>query len=138
LRIIAITFGCFAVFGGTISVGLSIFGKGIVTILLGKDYLLAGVYLSAIAPLFFLKALSQTGSMMLVIVDMQKQRTIPQAVGVVIKTISDILVLPIWQVLGIIWTYIFSELAMLFGYLILGYRWFQKRRMQNKKITSPI
>ena len=108
------------------------------TILLGKDYLLAGVYLSAIAPLFFLKALSQTGSMMLVIVDMQKQRTIPQAVGVVIKTISDILVLPIWQVLGIIWTYIFSELAMLFGYLILGYRWFQKRRMQNKKITSPI
>jgi O-antigen/teichoic acid export membrane protein len=126
LRMALFTLMGFFFLGGFISIGSAFWGEEIINMLLGNGYIYAGIFLKLIAPLFILKALSQTASMLLVVIDLQKQRVFPQAFALIWKVISGLWVFPKWQVIGIIQVYIISEFFMVVGYAILAYQWYKK------------
>lgn len=128
----------FALVGAAFWVGSAVFGRQIIHLTLGSKYELSGDYFVAIAPVFLLRALSLGAAALLVAVEQQKSRLIPQTVSVALKVLLTVLILPVWHVTGIIWVYILSEMVMLVGYFWLIARWYRRVWKQRENSTVEI
>lgn len=116
-----------AIISGTLLwLGIVTMGYPIVHLLLGQRYDASATFFAALAPVFIIKFLSLSAVTLLITINYQKKRIVPQSIGVTLKVVLTILVFSRYQVIGIIFVYIFSELITLAGYLILLFKWYKK------------
>ena len=105
-------------------VGIS--GKWAIPFLLGNDFQFSGQIITILSPIMFLKAISFACAVVLVAVGWQHKRLIYQIIAAVFNIAANIYVIPIFQVTGVAWVYVISELIIVLGYLWETSQWIRK------------
>ena len=105
-------------------VGIS--GKWVIPFLLGKDFQFSGQIITILSPIMFLKAISFACAVVLVSVGWQHKRLIYQIIAAVFNIAANIYIIPLFQVTGVAWVYVISELIIVLGYLWETSQWIQK------------
>jgi O-antigen/teichoic acid export membrane protein len=92
------------------------FGQNVIQIILGPNYVNVYTYLNLIKPIFILRSLTFGITGVLIAINKQKQRLIPQAISDIFKVIGSLLVFPYLNIFGVSRIYILSEIVLLCGY----------------------
>jgi O-antigen/teichoic acid export membrane protein len=110
-------------------VGVS--GKWVIPFLLGDDFQFSGQIITILSPIMFLKAISFACAVVLVSVGWQHKRLVYQIIAAVFNIAANIYVIPLFQVTGVAWVYVISELIIVLGYLWETGQWIRKGQFQK-------
>ena len=116
----------FAIIGSIFWAGTSAFGEQFVNLAMGKAYLLSGVYLQRISPIFLIRSLTVGVTIILISVNLQKSRITPQVISTVVKIILGVMLFTALRINGLLWAYILAEVTLLIGLLWVLMKWFHK------------
>jgi len=109
----------FSVVGIILSLALLIGGEFAVNLVLGPRYLFTGDLLTLLSPVIFIKSVSFSFALIIIINGDQRKRLLPQFLVATINITLLILFIPIYGVIGVAWIYIASEMILLIGYGII-------------------
>jgi len=111
------------------------FGQNVIQIILGPNYVNVYTYLNLIKPIFILRSLTFGITGVLIAINKQKQRLIPQAISDIFKVIGSLLVFPYLNIFGVSRIYILSEIVLLCGYCwVICASLFFKNKSQLKAV----
>jgi len=131
IKSIIFTLAGFAGIGFFLWVGLSSFGGQIVNFTLGEAYSISGMYLDRLSSIFLIRSMTVGISIILISINLQKNRIIPQAVATGFKVVFGLILFTLMNIQGMLWVYILSEFVMLIGLLWVLSKWFLKIRNQE-------
>lgn len=98
---------------------ISLFGQQAIPLILGNQYIMVADFISKTAVIVMISSLNVSLTALIIISNRQKERVVPQIVSLVFKIISSLLFFPMWQVEGLRWVYVLSEIALSLGYLFV-------------------
>ena len=119
------------VIGLTLWAGIGIFGERIAILVLGDRYQLTGQLVRILSPILFLKSLSMFCAIILVAVDWQKQRIIPQIGSTATNVGLNLWAIPRFGVVGAANVFVVSE-----GILLLGYAYWTNSLLHHGATTN--
>lgn len=115
-----------------------LFGQDIVNLTLGSSYTTTGMYLGKIAPILIFRSLIIGLTAIIISVNQNKRRLIPQTISVVIKVVVSIAIFPVWRVNGLSWVYVFTEIVLLIGYIWIVIWWLKNEKTDQTQIPHRI
>lgn len=118
------------VIGTILWIGFGIFGEKIAVLALGDRYQLTGQLVRILSPILFLKSLSMCCAIILVAVDWQKRRIIPQIGSTIANVGLNLWAIPRFGVVGAANVFVVSEGILLLGYGYWTIRYFITERRQ--------
>ena len=98
---------------------VSILGQSMIYAILGDQYAMAAELISRTAVIIVINSLNVGLAAILIVHNRQKNRIVPQIVSLVLKMLASLLLFPMYQTEGLRWIYIFSEVALSLGYLLI-------------------
>lgn len=98
---------------------ISLFGQQAIPLILGNQYIMVADFISKTAVIVMISSLNVSLTALIIISNRQKERVVPQIVSLVFKIISSLLFFPMWQVEGLRWIYVLSEIVLSLGYLFV-------------------
>jgi O-antigen/teichoic acid export membrane protein len=125
----------FGLLGLALYLVVIVFGRDIVDLALDSTYTVSGTYLVKIAPILLFRSLTIGLTAIIISINQQKLRLIPQTITVLAKILISIAIFPIWQVTGLTWVYIYSELVLMLWYLWIVIWWFV-HEIKNQNVTN--
>jgi len=121
----------FFVVGIVMFLGILISGKWLVSIILGDAYAVSGDLLQILSLILLLKSISFGLAAVIVVIGEQKIRLIPQFIASIASIVLNILIIPIYGLVGAAYVYILSEFILLFGYIIVVLRRYKTERSET-------
>lgn len=106
----------FSLLGLTFFFFVQYFGQKVIQIVLGLNYDNVYTYLYMIKPIFILRSLTFGITGIIIAINKQKQRLIPQTISVIVKVIGSLIIFPYLNIQGLGRIYILSEILLLLGY----------------------
>jgi O-antigen/teichoic acid export membrane protein len=94
--------------------------------LLGTKYTFTGELLTILSPIMFLKSISFACAVVLVVVGWQHRRIVTQFISAVFNVLANIIILPIFGIVGVSWMYVVSEFMIVIGYAWTTNQWRKK------------
>jgi len=135
-QMLLLTFSAFALVGCALWGGIWLSAPRLLLFLLGEDFAASGPILAVLSPILLLKSLSFALAALLVAGGWQYHRTVAQAFSALTNAGLNILIVRRYGVLGVAWVYVLSEMVLLLGYAILGWRWWHVGR-RVEEISWP-
>lgn len=98
---------------------ITLFGREVIHLILGNQYVMAADFISKTAVIVLINSLNVGLTVTIIVNNRQKKRIVPQIVSLVFKVVASLLLFPIWQIEGLRWVYIISEIVLSFGYFLV-------------------
>ena len=117
----------FGFVGLVLSLGLFIFSKLIISIFLGEEFFETINLLRILSPILFFKSLSFGFVLVIILLDMQKKRILPQLIIAIGNILFNLILIPYFGVNAVAWVYLISEIL-----LTLGYGFITIKTLKNK------
>ncbi len=118
----------FSLAGLVLALGVGLPGQWIILNVLGEKYSQTSALLALLSPILALKSLEFCLASILVAVNWQQQRLIPQAITAAANILLNIWVIPLYGVHGVAVVYLVSEVILALGYSWLVVCWFREKR----------
>jgi len=80
---------------------------------------MAADFISKTSVIVLINSLNVGLTVTIIVNNRQKKRIMPQIVSLVFKVVASLLLFPIWQIEGLRWVYIISEIVLSFGYFLV-------------------
>lgn len=119
----------FLIVGLVLFLGILLSGKWLVSLILGDAYAISGELLQILSVVLLLKSFSFGLAAIIVVLDKQKIRLIPQFITSISAILLNIIIIPIFGLYGAAYVYIISEAILLTGYIILVFRSLHSHRL---------
>lgn len=116
--------------GATLWIGLALLARPIIRLTLGGGFAQSGDVLEILSTILFFKSCSFAMATILVAVGWQSRRVIAQAISAVANVVLNLLIVQRWGIAGVAWVYVFTEVALLIGYIALV-AWWRREHMQT-------
>ncbi len=100
-------------------VTISLFGRQAIHLILGDPYALVADFISRTAVIVLISSLNVGLAAIIIANNKQKERVFPQIVSLALKVIASLLLFSVWQVEGLRWVYILSEVLLSLGYFLV-------------------
>lgn len=114
----------YLVIGAILWLGFGLFGERIAVLALGERYQLTGQLVRILSPILFLKSLSMCCAIILVAVNWQKKRIVPQIGSTIANVGLNLWAIPRFGVVGAANVFVVSEGILLLGYAYWTIRYF--------------
>lgn len=98
---------------------IGLFGQQVFRLILGSQYIMMADFISKAAVIVLVSSLNVGLTAILITHNRQKERVFPQILSLSFKVVASILLFPMWQVDGLRWVYILSEIMLSLGYLLV-------------------
>jgi O-antigen/teichoic acid export membrane protein/glycosyltransferase involved in cell wall biosynthesis len=98
---------------------ISLFGRQAIHLVLGDQYAMVADFISRTAVIVLISSLNVGLTAIIIVNNRQKERVFPQIVSLVLKVTASLLLFPVWQVEGLRWVYILSEVLLSLGYFLV-------------------
>jgi len=100
-------------------VAITLFGQNLINLILGNQYLIVAELISRTAVIVLINSLNIGLTVTIIISNRQKERVVPQIVSLIFKVAASLLLFPVWQIEGLRWVYILSEMVLSLGYFLV-------------------
>ena len=98
---------------------ITLFGKQVIQLILGNQYLMVADLISRTAVIVLINSLNVGLTVTIIVSNKQKERVVPQIVSLILKVAASLLLFPVWQIEGLRWVYILSEMVLSLGYFLV-------------------
>ena len=116
--------------GLVMAMGVGFFGGPAVGLVLGNNYQMTSSLLVILSPILLLKSIEFGLAIVLVVVNWQQQRLVPQVISALVNVLLNIMVIPIFHVYGVAVVYVISEVVLTVGYALVLMKWFRQTAKQ--------
>lgn len=99
--------------------GISLFGEKAINLILGSEYAVVAEWIKNAAVLVFVSSLNVGLTSIIVANNRQGARVVPQLISLIFKIIASLLLFKRFDVEGLRWVYVLSEVLLSIGYLII-------------------
>lgn len=110
---------------GWILVGL--LGRQAIQWILGNQYLMVANFISRTAVIVLISSFNIGLIATIIVSNRQRERIVPQIISLILKVIASLMLFPMWQIEGLRWIYLLSELVLTLGYLFVISRIFKEQ-----------
>ncbi|HOZ38046.1 MAG TPA: glycosyltransferase [Anaerolineaceae bacterium] len=100
-------------------VAITLFGQNVIQLILGNQYLMVAELISRTAVIVMINSLNVGFTVTIIVSNRQKARVVPQIVSLIFKVAASLLLFPVWQIEGLRWVYILSEIVLSLGYFLV-------------------
>ena len=108
--------------GIVLFVGVGLLGDDLVRLLLGAEYTTTGQLITLLSPVLLLKCLEFGLASLIVALNKQKERIIPQMVAAAMNVGLNLWLIPLYGVFGAARVYVISEVVLFLGYGIIVFK----------------
>jgi O-antigen/teichoic acid export membrane protein len=115
--------------GAALWMALGLLARPIIQLTLGAGFAQSGGVLEILSAILFLKSCSFAMAAVLVAAGWQGRRVIAQVMSAVANVVLNLFIVQRWGIVGVAWVYVFTELALLTGYIALV-AWWRRERTQ--------
>ncbi|MFZ3069765.1 MAG: oligosaccharide flippase family protein [Anaerolineaceae bacterium] len=117
--------------GIALFVVVGIFGDELVRIFLGDPYETTGRLLVLLSPILLLKAFEFGNASIIVALNKQKERLIPQVIAAVANVALNLTFIPRFGVFGAAYAYVISETVIFIGYGIIVFKYLRQLKQEH-------
>jgi len=127
-------FAGFGISGVVLWMIVYLFGKPLIVIVLGEQYIFTGDVLAILSPIIFIKSISFALASIIIGANLQKHRVKWQLIVAIFNIGLNLLVVERYGVIGVSFVFVASEFILASGYFVVVQKWFIDFQ-KNKEIS---